>query len=308
MVKPYPYNKSAYYAVKYGYPTAGAGVVKGAATKIQRAFRKRRQTMWLKKYVPTAYKMKPAAAPTKYGKRLISAFAPKQRSMAYQRDEAVFSDNLKLGCLTQNIVPFPRADSYADRLNTKQTANLFVKGIRFVRTFEFNSPPTDGEDPVKNCPPIIMHWAVIQMKQPNAFVDDWTDIIKNKFFRTFDQSFDRVENFVDNDETSLWSSDKNWNRMNPDGNFAILTHRKKMLKQRLGETALDYKVQPYLWHIDMYMKLNKTFNYTNTDQAYPDNPLFEVAWYQTVTPTNYPFGFSNYTYVSSIRQPTVYYR
>lgn len=146
------------------------------------------------------------------------------------------------------------------------------------------------------------------MKEPNVPFDNWKNEIATKFFRTFDDSFDRVADFADNNSASTYDSKLNYCKMNPDGNFNILTHRTKMLSTKFGIQGYDWKMSPFLWHIDTYMKLNKTFTYGNTDNAYPDNPLFEVYWYQTVTPTDYPFGYSDYEYVGTFRQNTVFFK
>nr|WCR62209.1 MAG: capsid protein [Circoviridae sp.] len=299
MVKPYPYNKSAYYAVKYGYPSVGAGKVKGAASKIQRVWRKNRQRMWLKKHAPNAL------ATPKYGKR-IKIPNPRSRSLAFQGPHVNLSSYVKMGTLYVQNVSFPQSSSSAARINTKYGANLTVKGIRFARTFErLRFSETEEEIPV--CPPVIMHWAVVQLKEPKVFFQDWKEKIATGFFRTFDDSYDRIANFVDNNATSTFDSTMNLCKMNPDGNFNILTHRRKMLTQKYGSAGLDWKMSPWLWHIDTYMKLNKTFTYSDTDQVYPDNPLFEVYWYQTVTPTEYPIGKSDAEYVATFGQNTVYF-
>lgn len=300
MVKPYPYNKAAYYAAKYGYPSVGAGKVKGAASKIQRVWRKNRQKIWLKRHAPNAL------ARTKYGSR-IKVPAPRQRSAATQDPHQYLLAGVKLGTLYVNVVNFPSSSTTASRINTKYGANLYVKGIRFTRTFEMSRTLT-GEEEIPACPPVIMHWAVVQMKRPKVPFNEWKTEIATKFFRTFDDSFDRVADFVDNANTSTFDSTLNYCKMNPDGNFNILTHRKKMLSSKYGVEGYDWKTSPFLWHIDSYMRINKTFTYSNTDAAYPDNPLFEVYWYQTATPTDYPFGYSDHEYIGTFRQNTCFFK
>lgn len=299
MVKPYPYSKSAYYANKYG---KSKSKVSAAAKTIQRTYRAKRQTMFLKKYVPEAVA---AARVTKYGKR-VTVNIPKQHSNAVSTPKVQLTNYIAMGTLNQAYVPFPKTNAYSDRLTAKKEQHAFIKGIRFVRTFEFIRP-NETEEAVEACPPIIMHWAVIQLKEPNVPVENWTAEIKKKFFRSFDDDFDRCEDFEDNGPNTTWNSTHNWLKMNPDGNFNILTHRKRRMYQKSGIQGLDYKTHPYLWHIDTWMRINKTFTYTNTDQAYPDNPLFEVYWYNTVTPTDYPFGVTNFAFVGTIRQHTVYF-
>lgn len=305
MVKPYPYNKSSQYAIKYGYSARTGGKLTDAAKTIQRAFRSKRQLIFLKKHVPTAMKMRRTYSMkgTKYGSRM-KVTQPKQRSLAFSPNEAFLNSFLGMGILYQNVVSMPQSNASAAVINSKGKQHLYVKGIRFCRSFEFFKP-TSGEEASPTCPPIMMHWAVIQLKEPNVPFENWKDEISNKFFRTFDDTYDKVENFIDNDDSSLWSTDKNWNRINPDGNMNILTHRKRVLTQN-DRTEGDIRIRPYLWQIDTYMPIKKTLIYSNSDQPYPDNPLFEVYWFQTLTPTDYPYP-SNADLVTTFRQHTVYY-
>jgi hypothetical protein len=294
MVKPYPYSKSKYYAWKYG----NRQVKRVAAAKtIQRTFRRKRYSIFLKRNVPNA-KL------PKYGRR-IQSDKPKQRCFAINSNPVFLESYLSMGTLIVNVVPFPQSSATAARLNVKYVQNPLIKGIRFQRTFEMIRNDPDGEIPA--CPPIVMHWAIVQLREKNVAVDQWENEIANKFFRNFNDSYDRVENFENNLSGSVWNGVHNMCKMNPDGNVNIMTHRKRVLTQKFGVQGLEHKSQPYFWAIDTYIKLDTVFTYSNSDQAYADCPLFEVSWYNTISPTDYPIGYSNHEYVATFRNHTVYY-
>lgn len=266
-----------------------------AAKKIQSWYRKKR-VMSAKKTAWTNYKRKGTwqRSQTKYGARMQIAYK-KQRSQAVGTQERNFTDafTFPMANLIFGNIIMPRNDLSGENLAAKKGQSIFLKGVRLRRQFEF-LPPSEERPAVRQ---IICHYAILQAKDVewgNRTQQERQAALNKDFFRTFNDYNKRCDDFEDNGTTSLWKDTQNTASINPDGDFNVITHMRRLMEQ---PQALDQytptgqmQIRPerYIWQIDKYMRLNKTVNQTRIDLNVMDFPLIEVFWYQTRTPYNYP--------------------
>ena len=86
-----------------------------------------------------------------------------------------------------------------------------------------------------------------------------------------------------------------------------------MLNQEFRD-ATGFK-QPFwttFWKIEKYVKFNKKFSFADTTTARPTHPIYEVMWYQAITPDLYTTGAgtsppANASLITTQKMHTMYY-
>lgn len=279
-----------------------------AARVIQRVYRNRKKIGKFARGVKRMYR-----GATRMGKRM-RAVQPRQHSQAKSDTSPSTDVGVKLGTMVFNLVNYPNRDLVADHLGARQGLHIFLKGIRFCRSFEFIDP--DGSEDIPPIGPIMMHWALVQLKDADMDPAIWDAQFRAKFFRVFNDLGDREQPFIDNFATSGWNALQNCSNMNPDAEFNILTHKRKIMNQARGvytnSTSDITQAYQYHWRIDRYIKFKKKIAYSNINSTVATHPMFEIFWYQTLTPTPYSnvlvsASLSDAQLVRTFKQHTVYY-
>lgn len=279
--------------------------VQMAAKAIQFAFRNRKS---IKRAGTKIVRWVKRRKTTKYGKRM-KAPMPKQRSAVSGYPTVQNSVDLPLASMNYQLVEYPNRDA-DNNLNTRTGIYIKLKGIKFCRQFEVLT--VEGNGTAGEIRPIIMHYALVELKDSDLEPTLWGDQFRAKFFRSFNETNDRHTPFVDNQIGSGWSSIQNCLNMNPDGEFNIIWHKRRRMMQptQLNDGTLNGNVKAgsYIWHFEKYIKFNKKISYTNLDSTVSQHPMFEIFWYQTLTPTNYPSGGNEIAaFVKTWAHHTVYY-
>jgi len=276
-----------------------------AAKAIQWAWKNRR-TIKRKGSAIVRY-VKKRKTSTKWGSRM-KVVEPKQRSAARSDPHVGSNSTIAMCTLQWQQIVLPGPQGGFTELGRRDGLRVYVKGIKICRQFEFLRP----SESVPHCPPIIMHYAVVQLKDASMDGGTYSQSFREKFFRSFTDTQDRIEPFIDNTVGSGWSSKQNCLNMNPDSEFNILTHMRRKMVQRC-----DFPVSPsgpnvtpnqYIWHIEKYMKIKKSIAFDRTTDGTPIHPIFDMYWYQTITPSDYPSHTPSVPVVCATwKQHTVYY-
>lgn len=282
-----------YGASKYGRSIRRVGM---AARVIQGAYRNRRAIKTIAKFVRK--RVKPQM--TKWGKRM-RVVEPKQRASANQDAHAAGTALLPLGSLSFQQIQMPNPAATARDLGGRRGIYVYLKGIRICRQFEFLRP----SEQIPPIPPIIMHYAVVQLKDASGDPAQWGTQFRGGFFRAFNETADKTIDFVDNTAASGWSSILNCCNMNPDNEFNILTHKRRKMEQP-QVYAGNVRPGSYIWQIDKYVRVKKRIAWANINATTPIHPLIELFWFQTRTPSNYPVG--NAPGVATWSTHTKYYK
>lgn len=245
---------------------------------------------------------------TKYGRRL-------KTQPAVQKSQALgvipMASNqltlIPLGNLVFRALDWPAGNNNSIVMRQRASSDILLKGIRFVRSFEFLRGGTEFIPP---CPPIMMHWALIQFKNANVDTANYDAEIRKDFFRVFYEGNDREDPFPNNSSSSNWTTLLNTAKMNPDGNFNIITHRKRIMQQGPafppGGDGWNLKARDYIWQFDRYIKFNKRVDWSNSFGSRPTNDIVEVFWCQTLTPKDYPV-IADSVVAQTWHQHTMYY-
>lgn len=225
--------------------------------------------------------------------------APKRRALAYGDSIPTLPDTYALANLFGAEVNFPTFNTI-NNLRTRERLDVYIKGIKWCRVFKLPYSTV-------KCPPVMVHWAVIQPKVPNQNFIDFLTQARLRFFRWNGDTNDREFPFADNITSSPWSASHNCLPMNPDANFNIIYHKKRVLHQEFEpNTGFQFPQHMHTWKIDFYGRIKKAFTYRNLTDVSATHPLYEVWWYQTVTPDNYP-NPSNGVFLSSYKMHNVYW-
>lgn len=276
-----------------------------AAKVIQGAYRNRRYIGYATKRIAGLVKTRGYRRKgTKWGKRMEKT--SKVHVEARQDGHATGNALLPLGGLSFQLIdtPLPSTSIASAAFSSRLwTDKLLIRGIRFCRQFEFLRP----SEAVAACPPIQMHWAVVQLKDADMDPGTYGTEFRKAFFRSNNDYDDRFTPFVD---TGGWSSYKNCCSMNPDAEFNILTHQKKTMIQN-GEfprppSGSNVEPYQYIWQIDKYITIKKSVDFRKTNSSVATHPLVELFWYETLTPTNYPAALSNV--VATWKCHTMYFK
>lgn len=199
--------------------------------------------------------------------------------------------------------------SATNTVRTRESLDVMLKGVKICRQFKYPAPPPTLE----YTQPIMIHWALVQAKTANQAPNDFANEAATKFFRFNGDADDRTLPFPIQLSTSLWDMRFNCLPMNPDNNFNIIFHKKRMLNQEFRDST-GFK-QPFwttFWKIEKYVKFNKKFSFADTTTARPTHPIYEVMWYQAITPDFYTTGAgtsppANASLITTQKMHTMYY-
>lgn len=325
--KPYPYNKGAQLALRYGYGSLFAPRLTAAAKVLQAAWRYKRQAFWLARHTPEAFrglkrvghwrrappvKRLRGGGPTKFARRMVTEH--KQLSEARQDPivTPVNVEQIKLNNLYLKVLEVPDAQfnnaGGQDILHRRIGLAVYLKGVRICRDFYLRAP---GGESTPSLNHVTVHYAIIQLKQADIGPIDWKNEVALSFFRLHTDDVDNHTPFVDNGAASQWTNTSNCHPMNPK-QFTVITHMKRRMEQRRTGSVEESNMRPsrYHWKIRKYMKINRKLTYSNINSRYNTHPILEVIWYQTETPDGYPSGLfaADGEYLSTWAQNTMYYR
>lgn len=208
-------------------------------------------------------------------------------------DGSTFSTSaVTMGTLTANFLPGPIQGTSGETVRDRMTIN--VKGYKICRWFEYIPSETDVG-------PIEIHWALLQWKDSLA-VD--TAILLNDFFRDNSSNL-RTRDFNTYVANSPWDIGKNCMPINPDQKVNVLMHkRKRIVPVGIGLN----QVHNSMWKIDKYIKIGKHVRFDATSSTNFENAIFEVFWYNTVSPTGFPLAPTAVNYVNTWRMNQCYWR
>lgn len=248
------------YMARVGYRAAYQGA-RWAAPRIQRWYRKRRKNMRSKMH-----------RRTEPGIRL--------RSKAFQNGiPGGTNQRFGLGQFQiNNNLPYPPQAVDVTQDNRRKNSTVFMKGFRICRTFYVERA---GIGNLNNAAQVEIHWALLQQKAGSLGPSLETDT-KVNFFRDHTAATTRARNFNDYGPTDPWSAEFNCLPINPQNDFNIITHQKKILSP-----VSDVAARPTLWKIDKYYKLKKHVRFTGTT-GLPERPVYEVFWANTVSAQDFP--------------------
>lgn len=274
---PNPYAKRV---LRYAW--ANRGKVSRASRTIQRAYR--------------SYKGRKRLA-----RRMVKA--PRVKSLGTQDPApqaspgALGQDNnkaLNMGTLGWRSLPYP-AWSSTNTINTRQGLTIWMSGVKICR--QFYVPYNATEELLQ---PVEVHWGLIQLKQSmeKSGIDASTlgSLIKQDFFRSRESNSRKAKDFVD--YTGSGGAKPDWDMtfnccpMNPDGAFKVLAHKRKVLTPSFSTAIARQPARRSYWKIEYYQKIGQRAVWDETatsgNDQYPENPIFEVFWYNTITPDNFP--------------------
>lgn len=280
--------------------------VQVAAKVIQYAYRNRRYIKYAGKRIAGLVKTRGYRRKTKFGSRM-KATVPRLATPSIQASPPEFNTTIGLGVLYLKRISMPPPSNNPNRFNVRQGSAIYLKGIKFCRQFEFLRP----SEAVDRVPPVMVHWAVIQLKDASTPILEQRSSIQSKFFRQANEDQDREAPFIDNAASgSRWSAQMNCAPMNPDGEFNILTHQKWIMEQgSFFPTDTGPNVRPgnYIKQIDKYVPVHKKVDFQSSANEIPTHPLYECVWYQTLTPSYYPNNSATEA-IATWDWNTVYYK
>lgn len=201
---------------------------------------------------------------------------------------------------TLNIRDFPwPAHSNNDGLTIRNRNNIFVKGLKVCRHFQYVYQ-FDGANDIGE---IEVHWGILQLKNDEDNTELSTELLLN-FFRDNSGSLTRSRDFQVYTPTSVWDMGKNCFAINPNNKVRVITHQKKRLCPKSNQAQVLGK---NIWKIDRYYKLKKRLSFSSTNADLPNQRLFEFYWYNTVTPDEFPSDPLAVQYIETDVLNTVYY-
>lgn len=252
------------------------GATRMAARRIQRSYRRfKRRTRGRKK--PMRKRMQPSS---------------KSNSKAHQDTPVIGGENqnFPMGSLQLQRMPEPPPPNDPAAFNARERANVFYKGYKICRYFEntFNTSEHVYE----------VHHALVQWNNQrlNELLDraaaestienqvTLEDLVQERFFRDLSDQQTRATNFGQYVSGDSWRMKMNCLPMNPDRGYRIIWHKKKTLFPR----NVSQSSRRYYWKIDKYIKVNKMMTFKDRDAVFSNTPMFEVYWYNQVTPTFFP--------------------
>ncbi len=170
---------------------------------------------------------------------------------------------------------------------SRETNRMYLKGIKLCRQFY----RTNGGG--KNLPQMKFNYALVQLKCPlspegtNSDTEGAAEAlakIKEKFWRINTFTGTRSVDFNQYVPGQPWTNIYNCQPMNPNGNFNILSKYSKTLTTRANSISGGHA---WYWQLDKYIKVGKKMVFDSLPAVYPQNPIFEIWWYNQVNPLDY---------------------
>jgi len=232
---------------------------------------------------------------SKIGKRMTAANV-RNTSMKVQHGYPTGpATAITMGRLENARLPWP-AYATANTL-TNRTRNIIkVSSIKICRHFEY-------PDTVNDVGPIEVHWCLVQAKDPDMLHTSLDYL--NDFFRDNSTSTSRTTNFPSYVGSSPWNLLLNCGAINPNNKLKVLTHQRKMLTQY---SLVAGRKDDHLWRINRFYKVNKNMSFEQTTDTEPQNTIFELFWYNTVSPSKFPADPTAVQYIETDRANTVYWK
>jgi len=271
--------------VAYDYGRRYAPEVARAATTIGRMYRR--------------YKRKRG----RYGIGARTVPGARTRTKAYNPSPTTSATSLQLGKLLTNTLPYP-LPSDTNVPNRRQEMAVLIKGWKLCRDIYYTAPRGQTGD----IGPIEVHYCLFQLKCPNPTPGSYTGI-ESEFFRDNSGGVNFSKDFDGYTDSSPWSMHFNCCPVNPNNDFKILMHKKKILYQRppaeVGDAAPD-NARNY-WRIRKYMKVNRNTVFENDTSSEPKQPIFEALWVNTCNPSDFPSNPATWFGVSTVKHHVVYF-
>jgi len=227
-----------------------------------------------------------------------------------------FGDNnikLWLGQMHAQMLPYPTSLNSTNISTDRRLSNsVLIKGFKINRTFSMDLTPV-----YDSTGPVIVHYCLMQPKSPYTnfmFTGVLNPVLTERMFRDYSDIDDESKNFEGNTiTTKSWKYDRVHGVLNKDHGFRTITHKKKVLwntRGRLepGAGASQLNRLSYMWHMNTYVKYGKWVNYSEATSNIPDEPIFEVMWYETVDNQKYgSVGASASNFLSTTRRAWCYF-
>lgn len=184
--------------------------------------------------------------------------------------------------------PLPTVNTSGEEINAgnpraRDGNNILLNGFKIQRTFSLSTSAAG---------PWVVNWALIQFKQ-NEFGDSTelgTDLLYNRFFRSFVDRDDETTSFSEvggqgANLSNKWSLDHNINAINPDSNFRIITHKRRVLvpynvTNFASQTNKGSWRAPHEWNINAYYKVKKIQSFNTNAATVPEQVICEIWWAQ----------------------------
>lgn len=199
----------------------------------------------------------------------------KSNSKAKQDGMPATLTDVNMGALVLDKIRFPDMSS-SNFYNARTSANIYVKGIKLCRYFENTETNRIYE----------VHHALVQFKRGSITPPGSTSIL-NEFWRDYSSSSDRVHAFTEYpiSGSALWDFRMNCCAMNPNKELTILWHKKRWLMPKEPNTTGNAR---HLWKIHKYVPIKKNFTFPYQSSNSSNCDIYEIYWYNTVTPTDFP--------------------
>lgn len=215
-------------------------------------------------------------------------------SKAKSSSPAVTLTDVNMGTLTMDMCRMPDMSS-SNFYNAREGANVYIRGIKVCRYFENTETNRAYE----------VHHCLIQFKGGTT---PEVSAIKPEFFRSHAASNDRVQAFTDYPVvgTATWDMHMNCNQLNPNKEISILWHKRRWLMPKELNTTGNMR---HVWKLDKYVPIKKRFSFPYQSVNYPNQPIFELYWYNTITPSDFPGSNQGAVVdVKTMGQTTTYFK
>lgn len=179
--------------------------------------------------------------------------------------------------------------------NQRRSHRVLLRGIHVHRKFYgLENGPASWPQSAR----MYVHWALCQAKSNTGTNSTPVNIelnIEPQFFR---DNSDDVKTYKGFNEVAnppggpAWNSVVHCAPINPETHH-IITHKKHLLYKNLNQYQAEGKA---VWTINKYFKFNKTVQFDDRTDLYPQRPIYEVFWFTSETPEGFSTGINIRTF------------
>lgn len=212
------------------------------------------------------------------------------------------------GKLGIQAIPYPtKPDAASTSIRKRDTNHINLHGFKINRTFYLENAAGG---------PMVVNWALLQFRKGSY--EDMTGSgvnLLNRFFRFHADTDDETISFPEFTEgpgAAIWSNEMNTCAINPDMEWTVLTHKRRVLRP-YSATHADWSHENkqswrmgHEWNISAYYKVGKPVSFYSTASDLPEQVIAEVFWYapknELHMPTDASFG-----HLRCLRQAATYW-
>lgn len=186
----------------------------------------------------------------------------------------------QMGQLEVRQLPWPVLQQTGAGNRQRDGNQIFCRGIKINRLFQYRAYGGSTSD----VGPVIVNWALLQCKNYMS-ITTIIEKINEDFLR--DLSLDgRSRDFEPYAQAGdPWRQSMNVCPINPDNNFNVLSHKRKMIQ--IKANADNIKANS-IWWIKKYFKIGKRFTFPANEENQPINTIFECFWYNSFSVEQFP--------------------